>query len=179
MDELVNCKIVMGMKKAVQLIFDKFDILCQQKVKAMVKYEIDTRIKELKELAKEMQMNESISQHSHRAKGKVPQSPQTKKNSPRRLKKSSANKKHNGGTGAPADTGGPRGTPVEPHSSRTLKESRSKGSVQIGQACELRDLEHEKTPDFKIDLDAEDMILMPSTEKMFGKFTSEAQQAKE
>ena len=29
MDELVNCKIVLGMKKAVQLIFDKFDILCQ------------------------------------------------------------------------------------------------------------------------------------------------------
>lgn len=75
MDELVNGKIVMGMKKAVQLIFDKFDILCQQKVKAMVKHEIDTRIKELKELAKEMQMNESVSQHSHRTKGKVPQSP--------------------------------------------------------------------------------------------------------
>jgi hypothetical protein len=59
MDELVNCKIVIGMKKAVQLIFDKFDILCQQKVKAMVKSEIDARIKELRELAKEMQGSES------------------------------------------------------------------------------------------------------------------------
>ena len=29
MDDLVNCKIVMGMKKAVQLIFDKFDIMCE------------------------------------------------------------------------------------------------------------------------------------------------------
>ena len=84
MDELVNGKIVMGMKKAVQLIFDKFDILCQQKVKAMVKHEIDTRIKELKELAKDMQINESVSQQSSRTKGKAPQSPQTKKNTPRR-----------------------------------------------------------------------------------------------
>lgn len=75
MDELVNGKIVMGMKKAVQLIFDKFDILCQQKVKAMVKHEIDTRIKELKELAKDMQVNESVSQQSSRTKAKVPQSP--------------------------------------------------------------------------------------------------------
>lgn len=71
MDELVNCKIVMGMKKAVQLIFDKFDILCQQKVKAMVKSEIDTRIKELKELAREMQLNESMNT-SQKTKNKMP-----------------------------------------------------------------------------------------------------------
>ncbi len=54
MDELVNCKIVMGMKKAIQLIFDKFDILCQQKVKDLVKSEIDVRIKELREVARDM-----------------------------------------------------------------------------------------------------------------------------
>ena len=29
MDELVNSKIVIGMKKAVSMIFDKFDILCE------------------------------------------------------------------------------------------------------------------------------------------------------
>lgn len=28
-DELVNSKIVIGMKKAVSMIFDKFDILCE------------------------------------------------------------------------------------------------------------------------------------------------------
>ena len=44
MDELVNSKIVIGMKKAVSLIFDKFDILCEQKVKAMVRSEIDAKI---------------------------------------------------------------------------------------------------------------------------------------
>lgn len=45
----------MGMKKAVQLIFDKFDLMCEQKVKAMVKSEIDAKIKELREIAKEIQ----------------------------------------------------------------------------------------------------------------------------
>lgn len=55
MDDVVNCKIVMGMKKAVQLIFDKFDLMCEQKVKAMVKSEIDAKIKELREIAKEIQ----------------------------------------------------------------------------------------------------------------------------
>ena len=54
MDDLVNCKIVMGMKKAVQLIFDKFDILCEQKVKALVRSEIDAKIKELQNIAKEL-----------------------------------------------------------------------------------------------------------------------------
>ena len=89
MDELVNSKIVMGMKKAVQLIFDKFDILCQQKVKAMVKHEIDAKIRELKELALEMQINDSVRQ----IKSKMPQSPHKRKNSPKRLKKYSTNKK--------------------------------------------------------------------------------------
>jgi hypothetical protein len=42
----------------------------------------------------------------------------------------------------------------------------------------LPDLEHEKTPDFKIDLVGDDMIFMPSTEKMFEKFTSEVQRTK-
>ena len=85
MDELVNCKIVMGMKKAVQLIFDKFDILCQQKVKAMVKGEIDTRIKELRELAREMQLNESAVSTNAKTKHKTPcPSPPNKKATPKR-----------------------------------------------------------------------------------------------
>lgn len=71
MDELVNCKIVMGMKKAVQMIFDKFDILCQQKVKAMVKSEVDARIKELKELAREMQLTETGST-AQKTRSKMP-----------------------------------------------------------------------------------------------------------
>ena len=84
MDDLVNCKIVMGMKKAVQLIFDKFDILCEQKVKAMVKSEIDAKIKELRELAKELQMNESVLL-CQKTKMKMPaQSPQFKKYSPKK-----------------------------------------------------------------------------------------------
>ena len=85
MDELVNCKIVMGMKKAIQLIFDKFDILCQQKVKDMVKNEIDVRIKELREVSREM--NGYQTAQSFKTRCKIPTSPKKKKNSAKRLKK--------------------------------------------------------------------------------------------
>ena len=53
MDDLVNCKIVMGMKKAIQLIFNKVDLICEQKMKALVAAEIDAKLKELKEVARE------------------------------------------------------------------------------------------------------------------------------
>ena len=91
MDELVNCKIVLGMKKAVQLIFDKFDILCQQKVKSMVKSEIDTRIKELKELARKIDVESNSI--GIKSKISVQTSPIKKRLTPKRMKKYQLNKK--------------------------------------------------------------------------------------
>ena len=36
MDDLVNSKIVIGVKRAVQLVFEKVDIVCEQKIKTIV-----------------------------------------------------------------------------------------------------------------------------------------------
>lgn len=54
-DERVNCKIAAGMKKAVHLLVDKFDILLQNRLKLIlakhVKDEVDQRVRTLRQLS--------------------------------------------------------------------------------------------------------------------------------
>lgn len=54
-DERVNCKIAAGMKKAVHLLVDKFDILLQNRLKLIlakhVKDEVDQRVRTLRQVS--------------------------------------------------------------------------------------------------------------------------------
>lgn len=76
------------------------------------------------------------------------------------------------------DPDGVRGAPTEPGSARTLRENKSKGSVRARPAEEQQAMGNEKTPDFKIDLLGDEVVLLP-TERMFEKFTSESYRGKE